>query len=210
MSSCDKVSSSTKPDTESRVRQVDVVRVPKPPSQGKSRSTPKQLRQTTISLKADRLAVHKYPTELAVTLDQFLIWARNTSNLMRVMEMLSKYPVQLENAYLRARKIDCHWEIVRLADYMHTFVIPQDLALSMQAATTTTRKEKQPIVLDEIISKFTSSRLRTEFVTLSNKVLISFDNIVGGICRGWLNDSPVDFCLETLARSVGKCHCCHH
>ncbi|EGZ06300.1 hypothetical protein PHYSODRAFT_418207, partial [Phytophthora sojae] len=66
--------------------------------------------------------------------------------------------------------------------------------------------ERHQGLANEIISKFTSSRLRTEFVTLSNKVLISFDNIVGGICRGWLNDSPVDFCLETLARSVGKCH----
>ncbi|KAG6580146.1 Zinc finger SWIM domain-containing protein 3 [Phytophthora cinnamomi] len=97
MSTSDKLPNLSKPDTESRVRQVDIVRVPKPPSRGKSRSTPKQLRQTTISLKADRLAVHKYPTELAVTLDQFLIWARNTSNLKYVMEMLLKYPVQLED-----------------------------------------------------------------------------------------------------------------
>ncbi|EGZ27605.1 hypothetical protein PHYSODRAFT_473580 [Phytophthora sojae] len=180
MSSCDKVSSSTKPDTESRVRQVDVVRVPKPPSQGKSRSTPKQLRQTTISLKADRLAVHKYPTELAVSLDQFLIWARNTSNLKRVMEMLSKYPVQLEGAYLRARKIDCHREIVRPADYMHTFVIPQDLALSTQAATTTTRKEKQPIVLDEKAKK--QGLVLDVVLAIDPKLWISFRVLVVAAC----------------------------
>ncbi|KAG3023774.1 hypothetical protein PC128_g12310 [Phytophthora cactorum] len=59
------------------------------------------------------------------------------------------------------------------------------------------------IATDEVIAKFTSSRLRTEFATLSGKGTISFENIFGGLCRGWLNDSHVDFCLKNLViRSV--------
>ncbi|KAF1782501.1 hypothetical protein GQ600_12261 [Phytophthora cactorum] len=54
------------------------------------------------------------------------------------------------------------------------------------------------IATDEVIAKFTSSRLRTEFATLSGKELFSFENIFGGLCRGWLNDSHVDFCLKNL------------
>lgn len=59
------------------------------------------------------------------------------------------------------------------------------------------------VLSNEVISMFTSSRLRTEFATLSGKAQISFDNIVGGLCRGWLNGSPIDFSLETLGASVG-------
>ncbi|POM78646.1 Hypothetical protein PHPALM_3801 [Phytophthora palmivora] len=50
---------------------------------------------------------------------------------------------------------------------------------------------------------FASTPLSLEFATQSGKGLIAFDNIVGGLCRGWLNDNPVDFCLEAL-NSVEK------
>ncbi|KAL3657607.1 hypothetical protein V7S43_017411 [Phytophthora oleae] len=55
---------------------------------------------------------------------------------------------------------------------------------------------------NEVISKFASWKLRTKFVTPSGKGLIGFENVVGGLCRGWLNDSHVDFCLEILASSA--------
>ncbi|KAG7375381.1 26S proteasome non-ATPase regulatory subunit 11 [Phytophthora pseudosyringae] len=253
----------------------------------------KQLRQTKLSSQPDRLAVHKYPSGLTVSLDQLLVWARNTPNVKFVMEVLEKYPVQLEDAYLRSRTITCHWELVRPADYTHNFVIPPDLTQSMQAAVTNTRSEKnKPGDLDEsvkkqglaleivasidpkmwkfsgqfvgpltgfyavkakgkswfqdrkwleqdwrkldsdvdifanetntaeisadgvrdrhqamaneVIAKFTSSRLRTEFVTLSGGGIISFEHIVGSLCRGWLNDSPIDFCLDTIGAAVGN------
>ncbi|KAG2780338.1 hypothetical protein PC111_g24584 [Phytophthora cactorum] len=35
---------------------------------------------------------------------------------------------------------------------------------------------------------------------------INFENVVSGLCRRWLNDSPIDFCLTTIAESVGKCY----
>ncbi|KAG7375572.1 26S proteasome non-ATPase regulatory subunit 11 [Phytophthora pseudosyringae] len=209
------------------------------------------------------------------------------------MEVLEKYPVQLDNAYLRSRTITCHWELVRPADYTHNFVIPPDLTQSMQPAVTNTRSEKnKPGDLDEsvkkqglalevvasidpkmwkfsgqivgaltgfyavkakgkswfqdrkwleqdwrkidsdvdifaietnsaeisadsvrdrhqamaneVIAKFTSSRLRTEFVTLSGGGIISFEHIAGSLCRGWLNDSPIDFCLDTIGAAVGN------
>ncbi|KAG3080699.1 hypothetical protein PI125_g20370 [Phytophthora idaei] len=58
--------------------------------------------------------------------------------------MMDKYPVQLEDAYLRARTIECQWEAKRPADYMHTFVIPADLTRSMQAAIKAARMEQRP------------------------------------------------------------------
>ncbi|KAE9047748.1 hypothetical protein PR001_g4077 [Phytophthora rubi] len=254
------------------VRQVDIITVPKPKSRGRARSKTKQLRQTKMTLGPDRLAIHKYPSGLSVSLDQLVGWARNTANMKYVMEMMEIYPVQLEDAYLRARTIECRWEAVPATEYTHNFVIPIDLTRSMQAAISNARQEqrkpdeldarvkKQGIVLEvvasidpklwkfssqyvyslvgfyaikakgrawfadrkwleqdwrkvksdvalfahetktfgmsadsmgnrhralanEIISKFTSSRLRTEFVTMNGGGLISFDNIVGGICR---------------------------
>ncbi|KAJ8542584.1 hypothetical protein ON010_g12229 [Phytophthora cinnamomi] len=59
---------------------------------------------------------------------------------------------------------------------------------------------------NEIIGKFTSSRLRSEFVTQSGNGLIMFDNIVGGIGTGWLNDSCIDFCLEAMATPERNCY----
>ncbi|GMF59440.1 unnamed protein product [Phytophthora fragariaefolia] len=47
-------------------------------------------------------------------------------------------------------------------------------------------------------------RLRTTFVTRTNSVLVGFDNIIGSLCRGWLNDSAVDFCMEAIVGSVGQ------
>ncbi|KAF1791305.1 hypothetical protein GQ600_17150 [Phytophthora cactorum] len=247
-----------------------------------------KLQQPTTPLRQDDI----YPSGLTVNLDQLLVWARNTPNLKPVMEMLNRYPVQFDDAYLRGRSIDYQWEAMQSTDYMHTFVIPVDLTRSLQAALATARNEqhtpdeldantkKQGIVLDlvatidpklwkmrgnfvgaltgfhaiktkiqvwfedrkwleqdwrkvsssvyvcrgdehlglrgdavcdrhrdlanEVIAKFTSSRLRTEFAALSGKGTISFENIFGGLCRGWLNDSHVDFCLKTLGDSVGS------
>ncbi|KAG3252473.1 hypothetical protein PI124_g2925 [Phytophthora idaei] len=62
--------------------------------------------------------------------------------------------------------------------------------------------DRHQVMANEVISKFASTRLRTEFGALSGQGLISFENIVGGLCRGWLNDSPIDFCLETIVASV--------
>ncbi|KAG6941928.1 hypothetical protein JG688_00018404 [Phytophthora aleatoria] len=122
--------------------------------------TKKQLRQTKLVPGPARIAVHKYPSGLTVNLDQLLVWARNTSNLKPVVEMLDRYPVQFDDAYLRGRSIDCQWEAMQSTDYMHTFVISVDLTRSLQAALATARKEqhtpdeldantkKQGIVLD--------------------------------------------------------------
>ncbi|ETI45390.1 hypothetical protein F443_10013 [Phytophthora nicotianae P1569] len=237
------------------IRAVNIINVPKPQRRGNSRVTTKQLRQTKLN-----------PSGM-------------TSNLKFVLEMLDKYPVQLEDPYLRSRNIECQWEALRPKDYMHNFVIPVDLTRSFQAAVTTAKQEQrrpndlqesvknQGFVLDvvatvdpklwkfsgqfvgvltgfhalktrghmwieglkwleqdwrkvtsnvslfsnetktqgsptdaacnqhrmmanKLIAKFTSSRLLTEFRTLSGTGSITFENIVGGICRGWLNDSP--------------------
>jgi hypothetical protein len=100
-------SSDNDPDTETDAsmeppRQVDIINVPKPKRRGKLRTALRQLRQTKLP---DRLAVHSYPSNLTVSLDQLLVWARNTANMKVVMEMLERYPVQLEDAYLRSRTI---------------------------------------------------------------------------------------------------------
>ncbi|RAW37568.1 hypothetical protein PC110_g6165 [Phytophthora cactorum] len=89
------------------VRQVDMISVPKPKSRGRSRVMPKQLRQTKLTKESDRLSVHMYPSGLTVRLDQLVMWAQNTPNLKNVHETMDKYPVQLEDAYLRARTIEC-------------------------------------------------------------------------------------------------------
>ncbi|GMF22248.1 unnamed protein product [Phytophthora fragariaefolia] len=255
-------------------RQVDIINVPKPPRRGRARTTLRQLRQTKLTSGPDRVAVQNYPSDLTVSVDQLIEWARCTPNLKHVMELLQKYPVQLEDAYLRVRAITCQWELVRPKDYMHTFVTPLDLAKKLQAAITTARHEQrepgeledcvkaQGLVLDlvvsidpklwrfsgfysvkrkirswlddrkwleqdwrsidsdvdlfasqthtlaltaeatqarhqvlanEIISKFTSSRLSTEFISPCGKEVINFENIVGGVSKGWMNDSPIDF-----------------
>ncbi|ETP28142.1 hypothetical protein F442_22571 [Phytophthora nicotianae P10297] len=103
---------------------------------------------------ATRLAVDKYPSDLTVQLYEFVIWARNTSNMKLVAEMMDMYPVQLDDAYLRARTIECGWEVMRPAAYMHPFVIPGDITRSMDAAIKTARAEqREPDPLDDSIKK---------------------------------------------------------
>jgi hypothetical protein len=58
---------------------------------------------------------------------------------------------------------------------------------------------------NEVIAKFSSSRLRTEVLSRSGEGMINFEHIVGSLCRGWLKFSPIDFCLETMGASVGNC-----
>lgn len=123
-------------------RAVDIISLPRPKRRGNSRVTTKQLRQTTLTSGQPRLAIHKYPAGLTVTLDRFVRWARNTENLKFVMDTLAKYPVQLEDPYLRARSIECRWEAMRHTDYMHAFAVPIDISRSLQAAVTTAWKEQ--------------------------------------------------------------------
>ncbi|KUF83751.1 hypothetical protein AM587_10004100 [Phytophthora nicotianae] len=135
-------------------RAVDIINLPQPKRRGNSRVTTKQLRQTTLTSGQPRLAVHKYPSGLTVTLDHFVRWARNTPNLKFVMETLAKYPVQLEDPYLRARTIECRWEAKRPTDYMHAFAIPVDLSRSLQAAVTTAWKDQNaPDPLTDTVKK---------------------------------------------------------
>ncbi|EGZ21506.1 hypothetical protein PHYSODRAFT_488811 [Phytophthora sojae] len=62
---------------------------------------------------------------------------------------------------------------------------------------------RHQILANEVISKFSSSSLASEFVTTSGKGWVSFDNLVGEVCEGWLNDAPIDFCMEMLSGVVG-------
>jgi len=66
-------------------------------------------------------------------------------------------------------------------------------------------RRRHQAMANEVIAKFSSSRLRTEFSSRSGEGMINFEHIVGSLCRGWLNDSPIDFCLETMGASVGNC-----
>ncbi|ETP09246.1 hypothetical protein F441_14880 [Phytophthora nicotianae CJ01A1] len=141
-------------DDRNTPRQVDVINVPKPKRRNLSRTTPTQLRQTKISPGASRLAVHKYPSGLTVKLHEFVTWARNTQNMKNILAMMKKYPVQLTDAYLRSRVIECQWEVMRSEDNMHPFAIPVDLTRSMEAAISTTRKEqREPDKLDSNVSQ---------------------------------------------------------
>ncbi|POM57846.1 Hypothetical protein PHPALM_37594 [Phytophthora palmivora] len=50
--------------------------------------------------------------------------------------------------------------------------------------------ERHQTLANEVIAKFATSPLSLEFTTPSGKGLISFDNIVGGVCNGWLKKAP--------------------
>lgn len=67
-------------------------------------------------------------------------------------------------------------------------------------------KERHCTMANEVISKFASSRLSSEYTTRSGKACIAFENVVGGLCRGWLNDSPIDFCLEFIGSTMRDCY----
>ncbi|ETI44531.1 hypothetical protein F443_10772, partial [Phytophthora nicotianae P1569] len=177
-------------------RAVDIINLPQPKRRGNSRVTTKQLRQTTLTSGQPRLAVHKYPSGLTVTLDHFVRWARNTPNLKFVMETLAKYPVQLEDPYLRARTIECRWEAKRPTDYMHAFAIPVDLSRSLQAAVTTAWKDQNaPDPLTDTVKKH---GVRLDIVTTIDPKLWKFSSrFVGALttfhaikakCQVWVED----------------------
>ncbi|POM78845.1 Hypothetical protein PHPALM_3579 [Phytophthora palmivora] len=68
----------------------------------------------------------------------------------------------------------------------------------------TVRKRHQTLA-NEVISKFTNCRLRSAFATRCDKVTIPFEELVGSVCRGWLSDSSIEFCLSEIAASAGGC-----
>ncbi|OWZ10496.1 LOW QUALITY PROTEIN: hypothetical protein PHMEG_00016646 [Phytophthora megakarya] len=70
-----------------------------------NRVRPVRLRQSKIT--SARLAVHKHLTGLTIKLDELITWARNTPNVKHVLTTMEKYPVQLTDAYLRSRVIEC-------------------------------------------------------------------------------------------------------
>ncbi|KAG1685770.1 hypothetical protein DVH05_007707 [Phytophthora capsici] len=71
-----------------------------------------------------------------------------------VTAMLEKYPVQLEDPYLRSRSITCQWEAARRSDYMHSFVILIDITRSLQAAVTTAKRDQnKPDGLGDVVKK---------------------------------------------------------
>ncbi|KAG1691563.1 hypothetical protein DVH05_026858 [Phytophthora capsici] len=147
----DQYSDSVVPTSASCIRQVDIISVPKPKRQGRQRNTTKQLRQTKIS---QQITVHQYPSDLTVQLDELVIWARNIGNLKAVADMMERYPVHLEDAYLRSRTITCSWEAMRPSTYMHPLVIPMDLTRSMEAAIKDAKTEQsQPCPLTDNIKK---------------------------------------------------------
>ncbi|OWZ16722.1 hypothetical protein PHMEG_0009447 [Phytophthora megakarya] len=127
-----------------RQRQVDRINDNKPKRRGKPRSISTQVtfKQSKLTSGAQRMAVHRYPSYLTVTLDQFVVWTPNTANIKYIIEMLHKYPVQLEDAYLRPLTIQCAWEMFRPRTYMHPFVIPADLTRSMVAALKSTKTDQ--------------------------------------------------------------------
>ncbi|KAG2865950.1 hypothetical protein PC113_g3262 [Phytophthora cactorum] len=59
---------------------------------------------------------------------------------------------------------------------------------------------------NEVILKFSSSQLSSEFLTPSGWDFVSFENVVGGLCKRWLYDSPIYFCLAAIARMTAKCY----
>ncbi|EEY67307.1 uncharacterized protein PITG_04305 [Phytophthora infestans T30-4] len=69
-------------------RQVDIINVPKPKRRGRPRTTSKQLTQTKLPV---RLAVHKYPSGLTVSLDRLLVCARNTPNLNQFVNCVAGF-----------------------------------------------------------------------------------------------------------------------
>ncbi|GMF56078.1 unnamed protein product [Phytophthora fragariaefolia] len=170
-------------------RQVDIINVPKPKRRGRSRASPKQMRQKTLSAKPDRVAVHKYPSDLSVSLDQLLTWARNTPNLKDVKSIMETYLVQLDDAHRMARTIECQWQLVRASDYMYTFVIPSDLARSMQASVITARKERHKP--DE-----TTDLVKTQGVGLS--VIASIDPNLWKFSR-----SLYEICFSVIGALTG-------
>ncbi|KAK1937157.1 hypothetical protein P3T76_009935 [Phytophthora citrophthora] len=49
---------------------------------------------------------------------------------------------------------------------------------------------------NEVISKLISSALSAEFTTPPGKGLIRFENVVGSVCKGWLNDSTIEYAYK--------------
>ncbi|OWZ23831.1 26S proteasome non-ATPase regulatory protein [Phytophthora megakarya] len=44
------------------------------------------------------------------------------------------------------------------------------------------------------------------FATRCDKVAISFEELIGSVCRGWFSDPSIEFCLSEFAASAeGNC-----
>eukprot|EP00644_Phytophthora_capsici_P014786 jgi/Phyca11/124193/e_gw1.53.336.1 len=188
--------------TPTNERQVDVINIPKPKGRGEPRSTSNRFEQTKIASSVQRLAVHKYPSNLTVSLDNLVVWARNTANLNAYVGALTTfYAVKSKTRFwFDDRKwLEQDW---RKAE--------SDVGLFEQETGTLgifgdALRHRHHKLANEVISNFTSCPLSSEFATSTGNGFITFADIVGGLCRAWLNDSPVGFCLESIAGGVGHC-----
>ncbi|KAL3656714.1 hypothetical protein V7S43_018378 [Phytophthora oleae] len=64
-------------------------------------------------------------------------------------------------------------------------------------------RNRHQTLANEVISKFTACRLRSEFATRCEKVTVRFEEMIGSVCRGWLTDSSIEFCFSDIAASTG-------
>ncbi|OWZ00254.1 hypothetical protein PHMEG_00028597, partial [Phytophthora megakarya] len=139
-------------------RQVDVIKMSKPPHRTNTRTTLTQKRIPSYI----RYATIKYPSHLNVSVHQVTEWARLMPNLKFVKEILDAFPLIMDEAYLRGRLLSCQWKTVRPADYRYNFTIPDDLVRSLRAKFSVhedddqsrlSKEEKQQgLVRDMIIS----------------------------------------------------------
>ncbi|OWY92665.1 hypothetical protein PHMEG_00038245 [Phytophthora megakarya] len=118
------------PDPPNAQRQVDIIKMPKPPRRTNARvkltqrKIPSYIRYSTV----------KYPSDLAVNVHQIFFWARLMPDLKFVREILEAYPLIMDEPYLRGRTLECAWKTIRPDDYRYNFIIPHDLVTSLQAA----------------------------------------------------------------------------
>ncbi|RLN55814.1 hypothetical protein BBJ28_00014860 [Nothophytophthora sp. Chile5] len=172
-------------------RQVDVMKMPKPPRRTNTITTLTQKRIPSCV----RYATVQYPSDLTVDLEQLVRWARATPNLKTVIDMLEMYPVILDEPFLRGRPLSCDWKTIRPTDYSYNFVIPSDLVSSMQAVVNTTRDEEEAdsINVEQKEQGFTRDlivELEPQLKTFSSKFVNTMTNFYDtkARCKAWQED----------------------
>ncbi|KAF4035917.1 hypothetical protein GN244_ATG12060 [Phytophthora infestans] len=172
---------------------IDVLKLP---ANKKRNTTRKSMKQIQL-VPAPRKAIISWPN-ISVQLSDLLRWAKVTPDLSFVKRILDAYPRAMTDAFLFGREPVCRRELVCPADFEYNFVVPIEIARTMERVLnqereqTRRRNQLRSINNEEHSQRHTElivsyGELRKKFTRQAVFRLTNFYSI-SRICTAWEKD----------------------
>ncbi|KAF1328639.1 hypothetical protein FI667_g6596, partial [Globisporangium splendens] len=159
-------------------RSVDVIQLPPAKRQPHTRQASKQ----GWKKQGRRKALFCFPTDLTVSLPEVVQWALHTKYIKNVKNILDKYPVVMDEQYLKTRKAKSTRMAIDPAEYVFNFVVPPALMKRMLSAVEEEKSRRKP-------SAYFISRRNEDVVSGDDKeIVVSVDPDLVSFSSRWVAD----------------------